>query len=71
MAGHDEVLDSGFICKASANIFDDPDVKKVIEVKIRLDMFVIEAFPDLIKGLLQLSPSFKNIILEGDLVNLG
>lgn len=48
MAGQDEVLDSGFTFKASANIFDDPDVKKVIDVKIRLDMFVIEAFPDLI-----------------------
>lgn len=48
MAGQDEIIDSGFTLKASANIFDDPDVVKVIDVKIRLEMFVIETFPDLI-----------------------
>ena len=48
MAGQDEVIDSGFTIKALVNVFNDPDVYKVIDMRLRLDMFVIEAFPDLI-----------------------
>jgi hypothetical protein len=52
-------------------VFDDPNVKKNVDVRIRLDSFVIEAFPDLITSLFQLSPAFKGILIKGDLVNLG
>lgn len=52
-------------------MFDDPNVKKYVDVRIRLDSFVIEAFPDLITSLFGLSNAFKHILINGDLVNLG
>lgn len=69
MAATSGLEESGFTVSLAFNVFDDPAVSKVVDVKVRLDEFIVEAFPDLIKNLVALKPEFANS-LKGGFVSL-
>lgn len=71
MAGAHNENDNGFYIKSSFNVFDDPEVSKVVEVKVKMDEFIIEAYPDLVKNIHAIRMQFQSVPREGDFVVLS
>ena len=62
---------SGLSISAFFNVFDDPHIRKLAELKIKVDELVVEVYPHLAKCLINLGPEFSRIVLPGDFVNLS
>lgn len=49
---------SGLSISVAFNVFDDPQVRKLAEVRVKLDELVVEVYPHLAKSLINLGPEF-------------
>jgi hypothetical protein len=62
---------SGISISGAFNIFDDPQVRKLADLRIKLDELVVEIYPHLVKSLINLGPEFSKLVLPGDFVILS
>ena len=71
MTSEKENSGSGLTLNACFNVFDDPEITKTVDIKINVNEFIMEVYPNFIKNLTLLVPEYSSIVIKGDFVILS